>query len=380
VSNSPLTLTIETSCDETAVAISRGTEILSNVVYSQLELHAQYGGVVPGIAKLAHQQKIDEVINTALNRAEVSLEQIETLAVTVGPGLAIALEVGVNKAKELAKQLNIPLIAVNHMEGHLLSSFANQDFAQAQLPALGLLVSGGHTEFILIEKLGKYEKVGETLDDACGEAFDKCAHLLGLPYPGGPAIARLADVAMPNLTINYKQQHQSYLLIATSNLTKQTYTLTIPMAGNPSLDVSYSGLKTAMKQLIAGLAGVDQKLNIQETGANAALPIEFTAELAAVFQVAAFRMLELKLQKALQKYPSIKELWLGGGVIANSYFRSLVTQFAHQNQLILRLPAKELTTDNAAMIAIAAYRQWLDGNYLTPNQHDQLDRQPNLTL
>jgi len=231
-------LAIDTSCDDTSVAISKDDCILSNIVSSQIDLHKKWGGVVPSIARRAHEENIDRCITEALKRARVKIEQIDIFAVTQGPGLAIALEIGIRKVKELATKYKKPIIAVNHMEGHIMANFAKNSnsspysrFSPLSLltpfPLLALLISGGHTELVLMQKPGHYQILGQTLDDAIGEAYDKIAKMLNLGYPGGPIIEELAK---------------------TGN--REKYLLPIPMEKNPGLDFSYSGLKTSVLYLL----------------------------------------------------------------------------------------------------------------------------------
>jgi len=351
--NLPLTiLAIDTSCDETSVAITRGNVVLANALYSQLELHKDYGGVVPSIAKLAHIEKFDSVLQEALDAAEITLEDVQAVAVTQGPGLAIALEVGINKAKELAEQLKVPLIGVNHMEGHLLSALAmDKSEAYAELdvkfPALGLLVSGGHTEFVEVKEIGSYKKLGGTLDDACGEAYDKCARMLGLPYPGGPLISKLAEENRGKLEIKFEKDQRSLMARVYHNGILK-YELPVPMAFSGDLNVSYSGLKTAVKQMINKLSSDSIELNISETGEESHLPEEIVGEIAAVFEAAAIKMLTLKLDNAFaaaadsaleaSEYRQFREVWLGGGVVASDYFRAEVAQVCEQYGVKLRMP------------------------------------------
>jgi len=227
----PITiLAIDTSCDETAVAISQDRRIVSNVIASQINIHKKWGGVVPHLAKRAHQDKIDHVLKQALQRAKTKPQQLQAIAVTFGPGLAPALEIGILKAKDLTKKHQKPLIAINHMEAHLLSSFALnsknngplKSYSKNHFPILGLLVSGGHTQLVLVKSIGNYQLLGETLDDAAGEALDKLAKMLKLGYPGGPIIEIMAKKGKPD-----------------------KIPLPVPMQHSKDLNFSFSGLKTA---------------------------------------------------------------------------------------------------------------------------------------
>ena len=280
-------LAIETSCDDTCAAVLENDRVLSNVVSSQTDLHAKWGGVVPDIAKRAHQARIMPVIETALKRSGIKMENIEVIAVTKGPGLAIALSIGVNTAKELAIKYDKELVAVNHVEGHILANLAKnrqgKPERKIEFPALALTVSGGHTKIVLAKDIGKYEVVGETLDDAAGEALDKAAKLLGLGYPGGPVIERLA--------LNGK-----------TGLLK----LPTPLADKKILDYSFSGLKTSFYYQIKDWP--KEKIN------------KNLANLAADYQEAVFEHLVRKFKLATEKYQP-KTLMAAGGVLANLELR-----------------------------------------------------------
>lgn len=315
-------LAIETSCDETCAAVVEGTKILSNVVYSQVDLHKEFGGVVPSIAKRAHEEKIDWVINKAL------VTDVDAIAVTVGPGLAIALEVGIRHAKELAKKLGKPLIAVNHIEGHVLSGLTSE----VRFPAMALVVSGGHTELILIEEIGKYKILAETMDDALGEALDKAARMLGLGYPGGAELEKRALLG-----------------------DAKKYPLPLPMARSKKLAFSYSGLKTAMWRLVNQLS--DQQVN----------------DLAAVFQWRAFEHLLRITKKVMEKYPT-RDLLVGGGVAANQTLRNELEKLGLELGINVHFPAKGLYGDNAAMIGIAASFKAAKKQFV--KDFDSVDRLP----
>jgi N6-L-threonylcarbamoyladenine synthase len=375
-------LAIETSCDETAAAVLVDGKLRSNVVYSQIDLHTKYGGVVPSIARLAHQQKLPDVIQQALTEAGIAESDIQAVAVTVGPGLAIALEIGLDHAKTLAQKLSIPFIPVNHMEGHLWSWVgdqlpniaANEQIQTVSFPALGVLVSGKHSEWIQVNGVGEYQKLGQTLDDACGEAFDKVATMLKLGYPGGPAVSKLAGQVRDSYAIfEYRDNASTYI---SSELNGTKYRLPIPLAHTGDLNVSFSGLKTAVKQLIAEMSGAEAKLNIQETGAAAVLSAEQMSFVCLLFETAAVGMMERKIRAAL-KHSAAGELWLGGGVVANEYFRQRMQQVAQDFGLVLRFPeSKLLTGDNAAMIGVVASLR----PELATNDLSSQDRQPNLSL
>lgn len=360
-------LSIETSCDETAISLVEVIgefplatyEVLGNALFSQIDIHREYGGVFPAIAKREHIATIVPMLERAL--AEAKLETVFTptlddterahihellsrengladqllsfhaqhgkptvdaIAVTTGPGLAPALWVGVNFANALAALWNIPVVPVNHMEGHILASiFDGHHLAPLTFPALALLVSGGHTELILMNDWKQYQKIGQTLDDAVGEAFDKVARLLGLPYPGGPEISRLAKAAREE------------------NLPPYTK-LPSPMLHSGDLNFSFSGLKTAVRYAIA-----DKTLTEQEKRA-----------LARDFEEAAVTVLVRKLEIAISTYGA-ESIILGGGVAANSYLRQSVAALGTVNfpGLKVFLPEIALSTDNSVMIALAGH-------------------------
>ncbi|MBL7078574.1 tRNA (adenosine(37)-N6)-threonylcarbamoyltransferase complex transferase subunit TsaD [Candidatus Shapirobacteria bacterium] len=339
-------LSIDTSCDETAAAVTFNRRVLSNVIYSQIKTHQPWGGVVPNLARREHQKKIEPVIKEALQEAKKDWKDIQAIAVTRGPGLSIALEVGLKKAKELSQKYNKPLLAINHMEGHFLSSLALDDqgkgpISKINFPVLGLLVSGGHTQLVLMKEVGKYQLLGQTLDDAAGEAFDKVAKMLGLGYPGGPAISKLAPQG---------------------NLLK--YNLPIPMARNQSLNFSFSGLKTACFYKLQKIPNKQKKDK------------QFLADFCASFEKALVCALILKLQIAIRKY-SFKQIFLGGGVINNQYLCDQVKKVAKANKIKVFLPySRGLLTDNAAMIGIAAFYKAQRNEFV--RNLDQLDRKPNL--
>lgn len=353
-------LAIDTSCDETAVAVTEGRKILANVIYSQVLLHKQWGGVVPSIAKRAHQERIDWVIEEALrkfNRSSQnfsgfaknfssSLKNIDAIAVTYGPGLAIALEVGIGKARELARKFNKKLIAVGHMEGHIYSVFGQNSAGNPkrnfQFPYLCLLVSGGHTELVLLKDHVSYEILGETQDDAAGEALDKAAKLLGLGYPGGPVLDKLAE------EVN----------------NEDLYKFTRPMMRTQSLDFSFSGLKTAFYYYVRNLSETEKNKNLKK--------------LASSYQEAVFDSLLFKTRKAIEK-TGINKLLVGGGVSANQYLRKKLRQLVKKyNGVVIFPPYKYLCTDNAAMIGIAAHYHAEKGNFI--KDLDKLDRVPRLKL
>lgn len=353
---------IETSCDETAISVIEATgdiqkpnfKILSHLIASQITLHAEWGGVVPSLAKREHTKNIlpllqqslietnlEKKVERTLTQAEISeLEQIfihepglveeftnfvakigkpevEAIAVTIGPGLEPALWVGINLARALSLIWQIPVMPINHMEGHIVSTLLTNQ-KSITFPAIALLISGGHTELVLMADWFDYKVVGQTRDDAVGEAFDKVARLLGLPYPGGPEIAKLAETASgdPNLT------------------------LPRPMLNSPNLDFSFSGLKTAVLYKVK-----DRELSLAEK-----------ANLAREFQEAVTEVIIKKTFKALDQYQA-KTLMVGGGVIANQKIRQAIEQKIdiENSDIKFLFPNKELSTDNATMIAMAGF-------------------------
>jgi N6-L-threonylcarbamoyladenine synthase len=304
---------IETSCDETAVAIIKnGREIASNVVASQIESHKRFGGVVPEIASRHHVEQMTLVIEEALNQADVTLSDLDAIAVTEGPGLVGALLIGVNAAKALAFAHNIPLVPVHHIAGHI---YANRLVTELTFPLLSLVVSGGHTELVYMKEQGHFKVIGETRDDAAGEAYDKVARTLKLPYPGGPHIDRLAQAG--NDTLN------------------------LPRAWleEGSYDFSFSGLKSAV---------INTVHNAEQRGETIA-----PEDLAASFQESVIEVLVKKTLKATAEY-KVKQVLLAGGVAANKGLRkALEKAYADKTGIELVIPPLNLCTDNAAMIAAA---------------------------
>jgi N6-L-threonylcarbamoyladenine synthase len=303
-------LGIETSCDETAAAIvADGTDVVSSVVSSQVDLHARFGGVVPEIASRAHVELLTPVVARCLVESGLEGAELDAVAATVGPGLAGALLVGVSTAKALSLVWGIPFVAVNHMEAHLYACFL-EDPTLAP-PLLVLLVSGGHTMLVSMDDHGKYRLVGTTVDDAVGEAFDKVARFLGLGYPGGPAIDRLAMVGDPDA-------------------------VPLPRPMPDGFDFSFSGLKTAVIRYVK------------------AHPEVSSADVAASFQQAAVDVLVTKARRAAEA-TGATTLCLGGGVAANSLLREKILDACEQDGLTPFLPSREMCTDNAAMVAAAAW-------------------------
>ncbi len=339
-------LSIDTSCDETAAAIVEGRKVLANVIYSQVLIHQKWGGVVPSIAKRAHEERIDWVTQKLkIKNQKLKIDNVDYIAVTQGPGLAPALEVGIKKAKELAKKYNKKLIAVNHLEGHIYSPFVQNSKGNPkidfQFPYLVLTVSGGHTSLVIFKDHLQYQVIGETIDDAAGEALDKAAKLLGLGYPGGPVIERLAAEV--------------------GNIDR--YQFPRPMAKSNDLNFSFSGLKTSFFYYLKKLNDRDKILNIKY--------------LASSFQQAVFDSLLIKTEKAILK-TGIKNLSLVGGVSANMYLRKLFRQLAKKYQGQVLFPSyKYLTGDNAAMIGVvASYKA--EKNLFADIEN--LDRSPRMSL
>ncbi len=309
-------LAIETSCDETSVAIVRdGRHILSNQIYSQIDIHKLYGGVVPEIASRNHLEKISQVVDSALRAAQLTFDDIDAFAVTNGPGLVGALLVGVNYAKNLAYALNKPLIAVHHIVGHIFAALTEN--AELQPPFVCLVASGGHTQLVVVEDYQKFKVIGQTRDDAVGEAYDKVARTLGLPYPGGPQIDALAKRGNGD-AIHFKRSY----------LDKDGY------------DFSFSGIKSGV-------------LNYLNQSRQKNLPI-VPADVAASFQEAVVDVLVDKSLMALQNY-NLQTLVLAGGVAANSRLRTRLKAATEAAGSALYAPSLKLCTDNAAMIGCAAY-------------------------
>ena len=319
-------LALETSCDETAAAVVEdGRRVLSNVVYSQIDLHTLYGGVVPEIASRAHVEKVGPVAQLALSEAGLDMEALDAVAVTAGPGLVGALLVGVSYAKGLAFALDKPLIAVNHIEGHICANYLT--WPELEPPFLCLVVSGGHSHLMRVEVDGRYRLIGCTQDDAAGEAFDKVARTLGLGYPGGPAISAAAQAGSPT-----------------------AYTLPTPKAPGP-YDVSFSGLKTAVMNLANQAAMKGEALDVPG--------------LAASFQQKVADILTDKLMAAAAAAGS-RTVCLAGGVAANSLLRQLAAEKAALAGLALKLCALEYSGDNAAMIAAQGYYEYSAGHTAGP--------------
>lgn len=319
-------LAIESSCDDTAAAVLHNDKVLSNVVANQL-IHNQYGGVVPELASRAHQQNIVPVIDAALKKANIQKEQLTAIAFTQGPGLMGSLLVGSSFAKSLALALQIPLIAVNHMHAHILAHFIDEEgFDKPTFPFLALTISGGHTQIVKVDGFFEMTIIGETTDDAVGEAFDKSAKILGLPYPGGPLVDKYAQLGNP-----------------------KAFAFTKPKV--PGLDFSFSGLKTAILYFI-------QKKKIE----NPNFIEENLNDICASIQHTIIEILMDKLKLAV-KETGIKQIAIGGGVSANSGIRNTLKETEKKYGWKTFIPKFEYTTDNAAMIGIVGYQKFLHQNF-----------------
>ncbi len=330
-------LAIESSCDETSIAIVKnGREVLSNVISSQIDTHRVFGGVVPEIASRKHIEVIDLVIDEALEQANKKFSDVDAIAVTYGPGLVGALLVGVSYAKSLAYTLKKPLIPVHHIEGHIYANYIEDK--DLKPPFISLVISGGHTHIVYVEDYGKFKILGKTRDDACGEAFDKVARTIGLKYPGGPEIDKLAK-------------------------TGDKYAIELPrvMIDTDDYDFSFSGLKSAV-------------LNFVNKSKMTNLPFK-NEDLAASFQQAVSDVLVFKTIKAC-KENNIKILTLAGGVSANSFLRKSMQDACEKEGIKLCVPSLKLCTDNAAMIGCAGYYEFLKGNFASLD----LNAYPNLKL
>jgi N6-L-threonylcarbamoyladenine synthase len=321
-------LAIESSCDDTAAAVLHNDKVLSNVVANQL-IHNQYGGVVPELASRAHQQNIVPVIDAALKKANIQKEQLSAIAFTQGPGLMGSLLVGSSFAKSLALALQIPLIAVNHMHAHILAHFIDEEgFDKPTFPFLALTISGGHTQIVRVNSFFDMTIIGETTDDAVGEAFDKSAKILGLPYPGGPLVDKYAQLGNP-----------------------KAFPFTKPKV--PGLDFSFSGLKTAILYFI-------QKKKIE----NPNFVEENLNDICASIQYTIIEILMDKLKMAV-KETGIKQIAIGGGVSANSGIRKTLKETENKYGWKTYIPKFEYTTDNAAMIGIVGYQKFLSETFET---------------
>ena len=327
-------LGIESSCDDTSAAVIRDGLLLSNVIASQA-VHAEFGGVVPELASRAHQQNIVPVVDTALKRAGIDKKDLSAIAFTRGPGLLGSLLVGTSFAKGMSLGLRIPIVDVNHLHGHVLSHFIRREEGDEvpEYPFLCLLVSGGNSQLILVRNYNDMEILGRTIDDAAGEAFDKCAKVMGLPYPGGPHIDRLAAEGDPKA-----------FKFAKPNI--------------PGLNYSFSGLKTSFLYTIRDAIKAGDADFVKNNMSN----------LAASLQSTIIDILINKLDKAV-KETGVKTVAIGGGVSANSGFRQAVADYCARRHIKAFIPERVFTTDNAAMVAIAGYYKYLDRQFC---QYDEV--------
>lgn len=359
-----IVLSIDTSSDETSAAVVEGNKIRSNIIWSQASLHAKWGGIFPSLAKRLHGERIDWVVEKAVQTSGIRVQDLDVIAVTVGPGLAIALEVGIAKAKKLALKWHKPLISVNHLEGHIVSPLAWASkskikdqkslprrqagkIVSVNFPALALIVSGGHTELVLVKKIGEYQVLARTIDDALGEALDKAARMLGLGYPGGAVLEKLAKEGNP-----------------------LAYKFTLPLLGRENQGhFSYSGLKTAFYRLTNGKSFTKQEI----------------CDLAASFQSTAFDHLTRIISRTLSDYKNynnynLYNILIGGGVAANVELRHRLRKLAKELNLKIRFPySKKLCTDNAAMIGLAGQWVFMRGEVKrTKEEIESIDRIPGL--
>lgn len=332
-----LILAIESSCDETAAAVVKnGREVLSNVISSQIELHKLYGGVVPEIASRKHIEKINQVIEEALTEAGVTLDDLDAIGVTYGPGLVGALLVGVAEAKAIAFAKNLPLVGVHHIEGHISANYIENK--ELKPPFVCLVVSGGHTHLVCVKDYGKYEIIGRTRDDAAGEAFDKVARAIGLGYPGGPKIDKLS-----------KEGNADAIVFPKAHINDAPY------------DFSFSGVKSAVLNYINGCKMKGEEYN--------------NADIAASFQKAVTDVLVENAMRAVEEY-GLSKFAIAGGVASNSTLRAAMKKACEENGVEFYHPSPIYCTDNAAMIGAAAYYEYIGG---TRHGWD-LNAVPNLKL
>ena len=332
----PIILGVESSCDETAVAILQdgengNTKILSNIVSSQFDVHKEFGGVVPELAARSHLEKIDLITKKALDKSRIKISDIDAIAVTAGPGLIVCLTIGLNFAKGLASSISKPLIAVNHLEGHALSPKIN---SKLEYPYLLLLISGGHTQYLSVEELGKYKRLGTTIDDALGEAFDKTAKLLGVEFPGGPKIEKFSEKGDPN-----------------------KFKLPKPIINKGGCNLSFAGLKTAVLRITKNIKNEQEKF-----------------DLAASFQKTIEEILYEKTKIAFDEYlkkNKEKNFVVAGGVAANKGIRNKLINLSKEKNFKIIFPDINLCSDNAAMIAMVGLEKY------KLKQFDNLDFKPN---
>ena len=322
MSSDCLILAIESSCDETSAAVVRnGSEVLSNVIFSQIDLHTLYGGVVPEIASRKHIDKVNQVIEEALDKAGVTLKDITAIAVTYGPGLVGALLVGVSAAKAIAFATGLPLVGVHHIEGHISANFIANPTLE---PPFGcLVVSGGHTHLVEVKDYGKYEIIGRTYDDAAGEAFDKVARAIGLGYPGGPKVDKISNEGNPE-AIHFPRAK----------------------VGDSGYDFSFSGLKSAVLNYLNSCEMKNEQIVV--------------ADVAASFQKAVIDVLVGNSMQAVEQY-GFKKFAIAGGVASNSHLRAAFEEACSKRGVEFFLPPPILCTDNAAMIGAAGYYEYING-------------------
>ncbi len=313
-------LGIETSCDETSVAVleTNPLKVSSNIVSSQVKIHSPYGGVVPHLAAREHEKNLKPVFEKALKKAGAEMKKLDFIAVTTGPGLEITLWKGINFAKELSHCYKKFLLGINHLEGHIYSNFFKNK--KIRFPALNLIVSGGHTQLVLMSAHGEFKIIGETVDDAAGEAFDKVARMMKLGYPGGPIVSKLAENGNP-----------------------KAFSFPRPMLNQKNYNFSFSGLKTAVLYLLKDLGKIDEKT---------------TVNICASFQQAAIDVLVQKTIKAAENYKA-KSILLSGGVSANKLLRKTLEKETKRLKLFYSQPDFQYTGDNAAMIALAGYYKYI---------------------
>ncbi|MBP9748063.1 MAG: tRNA (adenosine(37)-N6)-threonylcarbamoyltransferase complex transferase subunit TsaD [Candidatus Pacebacteria bacterium] len=365
-------LSIESSCDDTGITIfeakggvtNASFKILSDNLASQT-IHAEYGGVFPVLAKKEHAKNLPLLLEHALKKTKLDkkTKPVDAIAVTYGPGLEMCLWEGITFARDLAKKWDVPVIPTNHMEGHILSIFGKHKGSfkveKLKLPILALLVSGGHTQLVLMKKWMQYEIIGETVDDAVGEAFDKVARMLGLPYPGGPHISKLAEElrssqerGLASTTVRARANFQQKIMGAESVRTSE-FSLPRPMMYTKDFNFSYSGLKTAVLYLIRDLEKSGKKIDDK-----------IKSQIALEFENAAIECITHKVKKVIEKY-GIKTVIIGGGVAANKHLRNEMKKLIGK-KIKLLLPTFELSRDNSVMIGIAGYLNYIKNKKKTP--------------
>jgi N6-L-threonylcarbamoyladenine synthase len=356
VNDLPKIIAFDTSCDDTSVSVLEGRKVLSSIVSSQVEIHAEFGGVVPDVARREHEKNIQRIYDEALSKAKVGIEDIDYVVATYGPGLAIDLEVGLKFAQILAVDNNKPFVPVNHMEGHLLSGlllnskgsglFNTDEEVRDLFPALGLLISGKHTEIIYVEEIGKYKKLGQTLDDAVGEAFDKVGRMLNFGYPGGPVVSEFAKKGVSGVI-----------------------DLPVPMKSSGDLNFSYSGLKTA---------ALYKTKELREEGRKDS---EWVYDFCRAFLDSVIESLSIKLKMAINQNPDVKSVFVGGGVVNSEEILRKIGTLVRGYGLNYVFAEKEFRGDNAGMIGIVGYYKILRGEVLEGREKIlEVDRDPRLSI